>query len=346
MKEIWEVLKDGRKHLLTGVSYMIPFVVAGGLMFALGVIISGQAATPTEGFAGGLAQLGSAGLGLFVVIMGGYLAYSIADRPGLAPGMIAASIANSIGTGFLGAMLGGFIAGITVLFLKKIKVPASLQGIMPIMVIPLAGSFISGGIIYFVLKTPLTWIMSSLTNMLLSLSGGSRLAFGAVNGMMYSFDLGGALNKTAYTFSMAMINEEIYWPQGINTVACATPPLGMALACLIGKKKFTPAERKMGISSLIMGLVGITEGAIPFAVSDPKAIIPSVVAGSAVAGGLAGALGLECTIAWDSFVTIPGLNNIGVFLLCIAVGCAVTAGCVLLLKKDITENDLAIMEEE
>lgn len=346
MKEIWEVLKDGRKHLMTGVSYMIPFIVAGGLLFAFGVIISGEAATPTEGFAGGLATIGGVGLGLFVAVMGGYVAYSIADRPGLAPGMITAYLANSIGAGFLGAMIGGFLAGIVVMYLKKIKVPAAIQGIMPIMVIPLLGTFISSGLMLFVLKTPLTWIMSSLTNMLLSLSEGSKFLFGVVNGAMYAFDMGGTLNKTAYTFSMAMMNEGVYWTQGINTVACATPPLGMALACLLGKKKFTPAERKTGISSLIMGLVGITEGAIPFAISDPKAVIPSVVIGSAVAGGLAAALGLECTIAWDSFVTIPGINNIPVFLLCIAVGCAITAGLVLLLKKDVTEEDIAIMEEE
>ena len=338
MDSIKAAFKDTRKHLMTGVSYMIPVIVAGGLLFAFGVIVSGQAATPTEGFAGGLATIGIAGLTLFVPVMSGYIAYSMADRPGIAPGMIAGYVANSIGTGFLGAMIGGFIAGAVVILLKKIKVRRELQGIMPIFVIPLIGSFIAAGLIYWVLRAPLVGIMNGLTALLETASKGSKFVFGFLSGLMYSFDMGGALNKTAYTFSMAMMNEGIYWPQGVNCVACATPPLGMALAALIGKKKFTGEERRAGISSLIMGIAGITEGAIPYAIADPLAVIPSVMLGSGIAGGLAAALGLECTIAWDSIVAVPGVNKIGIFFLCLAVGCVITAVCANLLKKKPAEE--------
>ena len=339
MNEVMKSLKEFPKHLMTGVSYMIPVIVAGGMLFALGVILSGEAATPTAGFPGGLAQIGIAGLTLFIPIMGGYIAYSMADRPGIAPGIIAAYLANSIGAGFIGAMIGGLLAGIVVILLKQIKVKTEVASIMPIFVIPIVGSFVAGGLIYWVIGAPIAGLLTSLTNFLKSMSGGSKLVFGVINGMMYAFDMGGALNKTAYTFSMAMMSEGIYWPQGINTVACATPPLGMALAVFLNKKKYTKREQTMGISSLLMGCVGITEGAIPFAVGDPFRVIPSVMLGSAVGGGLAAAMGLESTIAWDSFVTLPGLNKPGVFLLCLAIGTVVTALTVNLLKKDVAEDE-------
>jgi fructose-specific PTS system IIC-like component len=338
MNEVLKSLKEFPKHLMTGVSYMIPVVVAGGMLFAFGVILSGHAATPTEGFPGGLATIGIAGLTLFIPIMGGYIAYSMADRPGIAPGIIAAYLANSIGAGFIGAMIGGVLAGCVVILLKQIKVKQEIASIMPIFVIPILGSFVAGGLIYWVIGTPIASLMTSLSNFLKGMSGGSKFLFGIINGMMYAFDMGGAMNKTAYTFSMGMMNEGIYWPQGINTVACATPPLGMALAVLLNKKKYTQKEQTMGISSLLMGCVGITEGAIPFAVKDPLRVIPSVMFGSAVGGGLAAALGLESTIAWDSFVALPGINKPLIFLLCLAIGCVVTAVTVNLLKKDVVED--------
>lgn len=341
MGEVISSLKEFKKHLLTGVSYMIPVIVAGGILFALAVVLGGQAATPTEGFPGGLAKIGLAGLTLFVPIMGGYIAYSMADRPGIAPGIIAAYIANSIGAGFLGGMIGGLLAGCVVILLKQIKIRSDLASIMPIFVIPLVGSFVSAGLIYWVIGTPIASLLAAITNVLTGMQEGSKFVFGAVNGMMYAADMGGMFNKTAYTFSMAMMNEGIYWPQGINAVACATPPLGMALAVLLGKKKFTSQERKLGVSSLLMGCVGITEGAIPFAVADPFRVIPSVMLGSAVGGGMAAAMGLECTIAWDSFITLPGLNKPGVFLLSLAVGSAITALTVILLKKDVVEEEEA-----
>lgn len=339
MKEVLKSLKEFPKHLMTGVSYMIPVIVAGGMLFSLGVILSGQAATPTAGFPGGLAKIGIAGLTLFIPVMGAYIAYAMADRPGIAPGMIAAYLANSMGSGFIGAMIGGLLAGCVVILLKQIKVKPAIASIMPIFVIPVVGSFVAGGLIYWVIGTPIAGLLASLTEFLKGMSGGSRGLFGVINGMMYAFDMGGPFNKTAYTFSMAMMNEGIYWPQGINTVACATPPLGMALAVVLNKKKYAKRERTMGISSLLMGLVGITEGAIPFAVADPLRVIPSVMLGSAVGGGLAAVMGLENTIAWDSFITLPGSNKPLVFLLCVAVGCVVTALTVNFLKKDVVETE-------
>ena len=338
MQDVWKSLKEFPKHLMTGVSYMIPVIVAGGIIFSLGVIIGGQSATPTEGFAGGLAKIGIAGLTLFIPVMAGYIAYSMADRPGIAPGIIAGYVANSIGSGFLGAMIGGILAGCVVILLKKIKVRQELASIMPIFVIPLFGSLISAGLIFWVIGGPIAALIGALTNVLQGMSGGSRGIFGAVNGLMYAFDMGGPLNKTAYTFSMAMMAQKVYWPQGVNTVACCTPPLGMALAVLLNKKKYTTRERTMSIPSLLMGLVGITEGAIPFAVADPFRVIPSVMLGSAVGGGLAAILGLESTIAWDSLVALPGMNKPLIWLLCVVVGCLVTALTVNLLKKDVVET--------
>jgi len=331
------LLKDMRKHLMTGVTYMIPFVVAGGVLLALAVMISGQAAVPQDGFLKDLSDVGIAGLTLFVPVLGGFIAYSMADRPGIAPGMIAAFLANGKGGGFLGGILAGVLAGIVVYYLKKIKVPNVMRSVMPIFIIPLVGTFITGMLMVTVLGQPIADFMKLLNTFLEGMQGSSKVVLGIILGCMITFDMGGPVNKTAFFFCVALIQTHPELMAAVAVPVC-TPPLGLGLATLLFKNKFTIEERESGKAALIMGCIGITEGAIPFAAADPLKVIPSIMAGGAAASVTSLLFNATNQAPWGGLIVLPIVGNRFGYVVAVLVGVIVTALVVNLLKKPIKEN--------
>lgn len=335
-----ELLKDMRKHLMTGVSYMIPFVVAGGVLLALAVMISGQAAVPKDGFLKDMSDVGIAGLTLFVPILGGFVAYSMVDKPGIAPGMIAAYLANGKGGGFLGGILAGILAGIVVYYLKKIKVPDVMRSVMPIFIIPLVGTFISGMIMVVFLGQPIADFMKMLNSFLEGMQGSSKVILGIILGCMITFDMGGPVNKTAFFFSVALIQSHPELMAAVAVPVC-TPPLGLGVATLLFKNKFTVEERESGKAALIMGCIGITEGAIPFAAADPMKVIPSIMAGGAAASITSLLFGATNHAPWGGLIVLPIVENRLGYIVAVLVGIAVTAITVNFLKKPVAEKQTA-----
>lgn len=340
-----ELLKDTKKHLMTGVSYMIPFTVAGGVLLALSVMISGQAAVPTSGFLKSMADIGLAGLTLYIPILGGFIAYSMTDKPGIAPGAIAAYLANSSGGGFLGGMIAGVIAGIVVYYLKKIKVPQVMRSIMPIFIIPLVGTFIAGMIMLLVLGQPIADLMSALNSFLQGMQGSSKIILGLILGCMITFDMGGPLNKTAFFFAVALIQTHPELMAAVAAPVC-TPPLGLGLASILFKKKFNTEEREAGKAALIMGCIGISEGAIPFAASDPLKVIPSIMAGGAVASITSLLFGATNNANWGGLIVLPVIGNKFGYIIAILLGTIVTALVVNILKKPALEKSESTQTED
>ncbi|MFO7274725.1 MAG: fructose-specific PTS transporter subunit EIIC, partial [Bacillota bacterium] len=248
------------KHLMTGVSYMIPFTVAGGILIALSFMFGIEAAATEGTFAYVLNMIGGqAGFGFMIPILAGFIAYSIADRPGIAPGMAAGFLANSVGAGFLGAIVGGFLAGYLVYYLNKwIRLPRTLEGMKPVLILPLLGVGITGLIMVYVLNEPMAAIMSGLQNWLTGLRGGSAVVLGFILGAMMAFDMGGPVNKAAYTFSTGLLASQIYEPMAAVMAAGMTPPLGLFLATLLAPKKYTGEEREAGKAAAVLGISFIT----------------------------------------------------------------------------------------
>lgn len=237
-------LSDLKKHVLTGTSHMIPFIVAGGILFSLSVMLNDVPSTPTEGWLAGLAQIGLAGLTLFIPVLGGYIAYSIADKPGLAPGMLGAYLAKEVGAGFLGGMVAGFIAGIVVKELKKIKLPTSLKTLGSIFLYPLIGTLVTGGIMIWVIGTPIASVMNGLTNWLSGLGDVGKVPLATILGGMTAFDMGGPINKVATLFAQTQVDVLPYLMGGVGVAIC-TPPIGMGLATLLAPKKYNNEEKKL-----------------------------------------------------------------------------------------------------
>ena len=277
--------KGPYKHLMTGVSYMIPFVSAGGILIALSFVFGIHASDVPGSLAEALMKIGGGTSGAFtflVPILAGFIAFSIADRPGLVPGMVGGLLASTLGAGFLGGIIAGFLAGYTVVFLKKtIKLPKSLQGLMPVIVLPVLSTLIVGLIMVFVVGKPMTAINVGMTSWLKNLSGANSALLGIIIGLMMAFDMGGPVNKAAYTFGIGALAAGQYTIMAAVMAAGMTPPLGIALATVIAKKKFTSEEREAGKAAWALGAAFITEGAIPFAAADPLRMIPSLMVGSA-----------------------------------------------------------------
>lgn len=331
------LLKNTKQHLMTGVSYMIPFVVAGGVLLALAVTLSGQPDVPKIGILKTIADIGIAGLKLFVPVMGGFIAFSMVDRPGIAPGMIAAYLANEIGGGFLGGILGGLIAGIIVFYLKKIKVPKELSSVMPIFIIPLVGTLVAGLIILLFVGKPIAILMDSLTIWLGNMQNTSKIILGIILGAMIAFDMGGPLNKVAFSFAAATVYTHPHIMAAVGVAIC-TPPLGLALATFIFKNRFSKEEIESGKAAIIMGSVGITEGAIPFASVDPFKVIPSIMLGGSVASVISLLLNSKNHAAWGGLIVLPVVENRLGYIIAIIVGSVVTAVIVALLKKPYVEK--------
>ena len=330
------------KHLMTGVSFMIPFVVAGGILLALGFAIGGIYVFNAKGTIGQIIfSTGQAAFGLMIPVLGGYIAYSIADRPGLVPGFVGGALASTIGAGFLGALLAGFLAGYTVLLIKKvIKLPKSLEGLMPVLIIPVLATLIIGLVMLY-LGSPITAINKGMSDWLMTLNNGSRVVLGLVLGLMMSFDMGGPVNKAAYVFATATLATAANGASPIMAAVMAAgmvPPLGIALSTTIAKNKYTLAELEAGKAAWALGISFITEGAIPFAAGDPIRVIPSVMAGSAVTGMLS--MLFNCTLKVPHggifVLAIPGVvGNLGMYVVSIAAGTVITGLLLSFLKKKI-----------
>ncbi|ARE86991.1 PTS system fructose-specific EIIBC component [Clostridium formicaceticum] len=330
------------KHLMAGVSFMLPLVVAGGLAIALSFIFGIEAFQQEGTLAAALMQIGGgAAFALMVPVLAGYIAYSIAERPGLAPGLIGGMIASQIGAGFLGGILAGFIAGYTADFLKKaIKLPRAFEGLKPVLILPLLSSLVVGLLMIYVIGAPVKGIMDAMTAWLQSLTGTNALLLGTILGAMMAFDMGGPVNKAAYTFAVGLLGANVFEPQAAVMAAGMTPPLGLALATVLFKNKFTKAEVEAGKAAWVLGISFITEGAIPFAAADPFRVIPSIMAGSAAAGALSMTLGATLRAPHGGIFVLPIPNAVGNlvgYMVAIAVGTIVTACLVGLLKKKVSE---------
>ncbi|EHM09293.1 PTS system, fructose-specific, IIB component/PTS system, fructose subfamily, IIC component [Thermanaerovibrio velox DSM 12556] len=318
------------KHLMTGVSYMIPLVVAGGLSIAMSFAFGIKAFEQEGSLAWGLMKIGGgAAFALMVPVLSAYMAYSIADRPGLAPGFIGGMLASQIGSGFLGGIASGFIAGYSALFIsQKVRLPKGLQGLMPVLVIPLLSSLITGFLMLYVVGTPVKALMDATTGALNGMSSSNAAVLGLLLGAMMAFDMGGPVNKAAYTFAVGLLGSGSFEPMAAVMAAGMTPPLGIALASMAFPRKFSEEEREAAKAAGVLGISFITEGAIPFAASDPIRVIPSIVAGSALAGAMS--MGFHCTLRAPHggifVLPIPGaVGNLGMYALSIALGAGLTA---------------------
>ncbi len=336
------------KHLMSGVSFMIPFVTAGGLLIALAFAFGGIYATEpsaAHSFAGALFQIGAkSAFTLFVPILGGFIAYSIADRPGLAPGMIGGLLSSLLGAGFLGAIVAGFLAGYVTQFLSQaIKLPRAMQGLMPVLILPLLGSLITGLAMIYVIGTPIADVLGFLTNFLKSMQGSSAVVLGLLLGAMMAFDMGGPVNKAAYTFAVGLLSAQVYTPMAAVMAAGMTPPMAIALATWLFPSRFTEEEREAGISAGALGLSFITEGAIPFAAKDPFRVIPANMIGSAIAGAISMVAGVELKVPHGGVFVLPipdAVTHLGFYVVAILAGTAATALILGAVKPKLTVQTL------
>ncbi|MCD5415318.1 MAG: fructose-specific PTS transporter subunit EIIC [Clostridiales bacterium] len=333
--------KGPYKHLMSGVSFMIPFVTAGGILIALSFIFGIEAFKEEGSLAAALMTIGGgSAFALMIPIFAGYISYSIADRPGLVPGMVGGMLASSIGAGFLGGIIAGFLAGYTVEFLKKhIKLPKSMSGLMPVLVLPVLSSLIVGLLMIYIIGGPASSINVGMSNWLSSMSGVNSILLGLIIGLMMAFDMGGPVNKAAYTFGVGtLVAGQTSMVMAAVMAAGMVPPLGVALATVIAKNKFNKEEKEAGKAAWALGASFITEGAIPFAAGDPIRVIPSIMAGAAVTGALSMLFksGLAVPHGGIFVLLIPGaVSNLFMYIVSIAVGTVVTAGALTLLKKKV-----------
>lgn len=331
------------KHLMTGVSFMIPFVIAGGLLIALGFAIGGIYVSDNPGSLGETVfSTGKVAFGLMIPVLGGYIAFSIADRPALVPGFIGGALAFNLGAGFLGALLAGFIAGYTVLLINKfIKLPQSMNGFMPILVTPLLSTAIIALIMVYLVGKPITWANTALEVWLNSLNGSNAAILGIVLGLMQAFDMGGPVNKAAYTFAVGTL--VVGQPSPIMAAVMAggmTPPLAIALSTIFAKNKYTEEEKEAGKACWALGVSYITEGAIPFAAEDPIRVIPSIMIGSGVSGCLSMVLGCALAVPHGGIwvLLIPNVVvNLPQYGLAILAGTVVSAVILSVVKKPVVE---------
>lgn len=340
------------KHLMSGVSHMLPFVVGGGILIAIAFLIDAflvdmnalslearsgfGSITPYAAF---FKDLGGKAFGFMLPVLAGYIAMSIADRPGLALGFVGGAIAAAGSSGFLGALVAGFLAGYTIVFLRKIfdKLPESLDGIKPVLLYPLIGILIVGIIMIFIVEPPVGALNTLMNQGLKNMSGSSKILLGLLLGGMMSVDLGGPVNKAAYVFGTASIAAGNYDIMAAVMVGGMVPPTAVALATLLFKNKFTEEERKSGPTNFIMGMAFISEGAIPFAASDPLRVLPSCIIGSAIAGALSMAFNCTLMAPHGGIFVFPVVGNALLYLLALAIGTVVAAFLLGMLKKKVVE---------
>jgi PTS system fructose-specific IIC component len=330
------------KHLLTGVSYMLPIVVAGGLTIALSFIFGIEAFKEKGTFAAALMDIGGgAAFALMIPILAGFIAFSIADRPGLAPGLVGGMLASQLGAGFLGGIIAGFAAGYIALWLRNnLKLPEHFEGLKPVLIIPLLATLAVGLLMIYVVGSPAKAIMDGLTEFLKGLSGTNAVLLGLLLGGMMAVDMGGPINKAAYTFGVGLLASNSFMPMAAVMAGGMVPPLGIALATFLAKNRFTADEQIAGKAAAVLGISFITEGAIPFAAKDPLRVIPACVAGAATTGALSMLFGATLHAPHGGIFVLAIPNAVAPLLPYIAailIGVAVTALLLIVLKKPIVE---------
>ncbi|MBP3032739.1 fructose-specific PTS transporter subunit EIIC [Staphylococcus warneri] len=348
------------QHLMNGVSFMVPFIVVGGLLIAIALTLGEHPTSeglkiPDDSFWKSIENIGKLSFGFMVPILAGYIAYSIADKPGLVPGMIGGAIAadgslygSEAGAGFLGGIVAGFIAGYVAKWIKNIRVPKAMAPIMPIIIIPILASLIVGLIFIFLIGAPISGIFTALTGWLKGMQGANIIILALIIGAMIAFDMGGPVNKVAFLFGSALIAEGNYAVMGMVAVAVCTPPIGLGLATFVQKHKFNHAEQEMGKASFTMGLFGITEGAIPFAAQDPLRIIPSNMIGAMVAAVIAAMGGVGDRVAHGGPIVavLGGIDHIIWFFIAVIIGSLVTMITILILKRNTPVTDVEEDQED
>jgi PTS system fructose-specific IIC component len=329
------------KHLMTGVSYMLPLVVAGGLLIALAFAVGGLDAGAREGtLAWALMKIGGGtAFQLYIPVLAAFIAYSIADRPGLTSGLIGGMLATSLGAGFLGGIAAGFLAGyVTKLMNDHIRLPENLAGLKPVLILPLLSTLAVGLIMIFVVGPPVTAVLNALTGWLNGMQATSAVALGALLGAMMAFDVGGPVNKAAYTFAVGLLASKVYGPMAAVMAAGMTPPLGLALAASLFKNRFTQEERDAAKAAAVLGISFVTEGAIPFAARDPLRVVPCLMAGSVVAGAISLAAHTELMVPHGGVfvLLIPhAVRPLGLYVVAILAGTLVTAGALYGVKRPV-----------
>lgn len=343
-----------KKHALTAISYMLPLVVAAGLLIAAGNLMGGDVIADYKapyGIADALVSLGVLGMGLLAPVISAAIAYSIADRPGIAPGLFMGLIANAIGAGFLGGMLGGYIVGFFVDWLRKnLKVPVWAEGLMPMMIIPTISTTLIGLLMFFVIGVPIVWATEALTAFLVGLQGSSRFVFGAILGGMAAFDFGGPVNKVASLFADGLLLEGVLEPEAVKILASMVPPFGVTLSLvfsrLIKKPIYSEGEVDNIKVAFPMGIAMITEGVIPIAAVDPLRVILSSTVGAAIGGGLSMLWGVGSPVPSGGMFIVPAMTHPIKFVIALAIGSLVTAVLLVVLKKEPVEQQIEVEEEE
>ncbi|MEA3484794.1 MAG: PTS fructose transporter subunit IIBC [Pseudomonadota bacterium] len=330
--------KGAYKHLMTGVSHMLPVVVAGGLIIALSFVFGIEAFKEEGTLAAALMNIGGgSAFALMIPVLAGYIAFSIADRPGLAPGLVGGMLASSTGAGFLGGIAAGFIAGYAAkLLADKVKLPQSMEALKPILIIPFVATLFTGLVMIYIVGGPVSGIMNGLTDFLNNMGSDSAVLLGIILGAMMCFDLGGPVNKAAYAFGVGLLASQTYAPMAAIMAAGMVPALGMGLATFIAKNKFEQNEREAGKASFVLGLCFISEGAIPFAAKDPMRVIPSCMAGGALTGALSMLFGAKLMAPHGGLfvLLIPNaISPVLMYLVAIAAGTAVTGFTYAFLKS-------------
>ncbi|WP_425316445.1 PTS fructose-like transporter subunit IIB [Stutzerimonas chloritidismutans] len=330
------------KHLLTGVSYMLPMVVAGGLLIALSFVFGIEAFKEEGTLAAALMKIGGeTAFQLMVPLLAGYIAYSIADRPGLAPGMIGGLLAGTLGAGFIGGIFAGFVAGYAAKAVSRwIPLPASIESLKPILIIPLLASLVTGLVMIYVVGTPVAKMLAGLTEFLDTMGTSNAILLGLLLGTMMCVDLGGPVNKAAYAFSVGLLASQSYAPMGATMAAGMVPPIGMGIATLIARRKFAQTEREAGKAALVLGCCFISEGAIPFAAKDPLRVIPASIAGGALTGALSMAFGAKLLAPHGGLfvLLIPNaINHALLYLAAILAGSLVTGVIYAVIKRPETQ---------
>lgn len=328
------------KHLLTGVSYMLPMVVAGGLLIALSFVFGIKAFEVEGSLAAALMGTGKAAFGLMVPLLSGYIAYSIADRSGLAAGLVGGALAGTLGAGFLGGIAAGFLAGYVSLFLaKKLHLPVTLEALKPILIIPLFSTLIVGFAMYYVIGTPVAYVLTQMEAFLANMGTANAVILGMILAGMMCVDLGGPINKAAYAFSVGLLTSESYFPMAAAMAGGMVPAIGIGLATILAAKKFTDNERNAGKAAVVLGACFISEGAIPFAAKDPMRVIPCCIAGGVLTGALVAVFNITLVAPHGGVfvLLIPGaVNHTLMYLLAIAAGSLLTGvGYALIKPKQI-----------
>ncbi|MDY7528618.1 MULTISPECIES: fructose-specific PTS transporter subunit EIIC [unclassified Cryobacterium] len=358
-----------KRALLTGVSYMIPFVAGGGLLIALGFLLGGYEITKIADVVtlqnslfnlpdGGLAiylgavffKIGALSMGFLVPALSGYIAYAIADRPGIAPGFVAGAVAGFMGAGFLGGIAGGLLAGVAAASFARLNVPRWLRSLMPVVIIPLVASIVASGLMFLVLGGPIAWLTAALNTWLTGMSGAAAIVLGLILGLMMGFDLGGPVNKVAYAFAVAglgtatVANQAPWQIMAAVMAAGMVPPLAMALATVLDKKLFSPIERENGKAAWLLGASFISEGAIPFAAADPLRVIPASMLGAGVTGALSMAWGVTSKAPHGGIFVFFAIDSFALFALAIAIGTVVAGLVVIALKRYTTKKVVSGVE--